>query len=83
MEGKKMNVLTLLFFDKDIIRYGYQPEGKGKNGVISYNIKNGTVNIETKAEDDANSYYANMAKSKVEAIIKAKNLPLECVQAWY
>lgn len=78
-----MNILTLLFFDESIIRYGYQPEGKGKNGIIAYDNKNKKAIIEAIAEEDSNHYYANMAISKVTDIANAKSLPLECVQAWY
>ncbi len=78
-----MNILTLKYYDGSIIRYEYQPEGKGGKGVIAYDKNKETLTVEKTAEDDANRYYANMAKSKIEKIIDKKNLPLECVQAWY
>lgn len=78
-----MNILTLAFFDDNIICYEYQPEGKGSKGIITYNKKEKTAEITQSAADDSNNYYARMAKSKVVAIVDAKNLPLECVQAWY
>ena len=78
-----MNLLTLIYFDGDIIRYGYQPEGKGKKGIIAYNSKDKTVTVEERAEADNNQYYANMAKSKIQKIVTEKTLPRECVQAWY
>ncbi len=78
-----MNLLTLIYFDGDTIRYGYQPEGKGKKGIIAYNSKDKTVTVEERAEADNNQYYANMAKSKIQKIATEKTLPRECVQAWY
>ena len=78
-----MNILTLIYFDGDIIRYEYQPEGKGKKGIISYNSKEQTATVEERAESDSNNYYANMAKSKIQKIAAEKTLPRECVQAWY
>ena len=78
-----MNVLTLMYFDGDTIRYGYQPEGKGIKGIIAYNSKDNTIHIEKHAETDSNQYYANMAKSKIQKIVTEKTLPRECVQAWY
>ncbi len=78
-----MNVLTLIYFDNDVIRYGYQPEGKGKKGIIAYRSKDNTTIVEEQAEADNNNYYANMAKSKIQKIATEKTLPRECVQAWY
>ena len=78
-----MNILTLIYFDDNYIRYEYQPEGKGKKGVIAYNSKDNTVTVEAHAEADSNNYYANMAKSKIKSIASEKTLPRECVQAWY
>lgn len=78
-----MNILTLIYFDNNVIRYEYQPEGKGKKGVIAYDCKNNTTTVEEHAESDSNNYYANMAKSKIQKIASEKTLPRECVQAWY
>ena len=84
MEEKDMNILTLKFFDDNTILYEYQPEGKGKKGIIAYDKVNGNFRVEEAAEEDNNSgYYARMAQSKLENIINKKNLPMECVQAWY
>ena len=82
MGGKDMNILTLKFFGDNIILYEYQPEGKGEKGVISYNKKNGDLSIEKLAQED-DGYYARMAQSKIANIVSKKNLPMECVQAWY
>ena len=79
-----MNILTLKFFDDDTIVYEYQPEGKGKKGIISYDKKSGSFKIQKAAEEDSQSdYYAKMAQSKIANIVDKKNLPMECVQAWY
>lgn len=79
-----MNILTLKFFDDNVILYEYQPEGKGKKGLISYDKTNGQFQVRETAEADSNTkYYARMAQSKIANIIDKKNLPLECVQAWY
>lgn len=78
-----MNVLTLKFYDGSIIRYEYQPEGKGGKGIIAYDKSNATFILEQAAEEDNDNYYANMAKSKIETLVDKKNLPMECIQAWY
>ena len=84
MEGKDMNILTLKFFDDDVILYEYQPEGKGEKGIISYNKKNGAFHVEKSAEEDNKAgYYAKMAQSKIANIVDKKSLPMECVQALY
>lgn len=77
-----MNILRLKFFDDDIILYEYQPEGKGVGGIITHNKKDNTTEITKTAVEDEDNYYAQMAKSKVVAIVSNKSLPLECVQAW-
>ena len=78
-----MNVLTLKFFDENCIIYEYQPEGNGERGEIVYSKKNDDFAVEKLAVNDENKYYANMAKSKMRELISKKNLPIECIQAWY
>ena len=79
-----MNILTLKFFDDDVILYEYQPEGKGEKGIISDNKKNGAFHVEKSAEEDNKAgYYAKMAQSKIANIVDKKSLPMECVQALY
>lgn len=78
-----MNVLTLKFFDDNVILYEYQPEGKGSKGIITYDKNNKTIEITQSSKEDTNNYYARMAKSKVASIVDTKSLPLECIQAWY
>ena len=53
-----MNLLLLKTLNNDYIVYEYQPEGKGKSGLIKYNKSLGVADVDEVAENDADLYYA-------------------------
>lgn len=64
--------------------YEYKPEGKGSWGLVTLNILDGTSKIEINADNDTpTNRYANKAIYKMEKLVEEKDLPIECVQAWY
>lgn len=78
-----MNELRLKRFDGTQVSYEYKPEGKGRWGLVTFNILDGTSIIEINAENDTpNHGYANKAIYKIEKLVGEKDLPIECIQAW-
>lgn len=78
-----MNLLVLKIVNGDYIVYEYQPEGKGKSGLIKYNKSLGVADVDEVAENDADLYYANKAMIKVKNFVANNNLPMQYTQAWY
>lgn len=78
-----MNLLVLKIVNGDYIVYEYQPEGKGKSGLIKYNKSLGVAVVDEVAENDTDLYYANKAMIKVKNFVANNNLPMQYTQAWY
>jgi hypothetical protein len=79
-----LNKLLLKEATQEHVTYFYQPEGRGKFGVISMMFGIGEPEVESLAEEDSQTgHYAFKAKLAVENIVQKKNFPLEYTQAWY
>lgn len=78
-----MNELTLKKYNANEIEYFYLPEGKGVEGIIRFDIKEGKASIIKYAEGEYSKNYDLMAKIAVEEIAKQNSLPRKYTQAWY
>jgi len=67
----------------DHIVYLYKPNGKGIPGEILYDLKTDEIVILANAPDDDTGYFARKAERKVKECVGRKNLPMQCIQAWY
>lgn len=63
--------------------YQYMPEGKGKPGTVSVNIKNGATNILDVSPDDFGGRYACKLIQRLERFFEQKAMPKEGFVAWY
>lgn len=78
-----MNKLELKSYSENAIEYYYLPEGRGKKGVIKFDIATGKAVIAEYADSDCGKQYDNMAKIAVEQIAQKNNIPKHYIQAWY
>ena len=78
-----MNELILKEMSLEHIVYLYKPNGKGTPGEIKYDLKTDEIVIVMNASDDDTGYFAHKAESKVKDCVRRKNLPMQCIQAWY
>lgn len=81
--GDKMNELILKEMNFDHIVYLYRPNGKGNPGEIKYDLKTNEIHVISNAPDDDTGYFAHKAEKKVKECVNKKNLPMQCIQAWY
>jgi hypothetical protein len=67
------------------LAYYYQPEGKGENGIISYDIKADDIKVEKLAEGDkqGRTFYTNHCLRAFREFVKNNDFPEETMRAWY
>jgi len=63
--------------------YRYFPEGKEDYGVVSYDEKTGTSNIEMLAKDDEHRRYALKMLSRIRKMKANGTFDAEGMVAWY
>ena len=78
-----MNELTLKKYDGNIIEYYYKPEGRGREGIVSFDLLTRKAEISKAADSDCSPQYDTMALMAVEQIAERQSLPKHYTQAWY
>lgn len=69
--------------DGSVMIYHYMPEGNGKPGVVSINVKNGETDVLEVSPDDIGSRYAYKLANRLEEFFEQKAMREEGVIAWY
>jgi len=69
--------------NREKIIYLYRPEKEGEYGEILYSFIDDVATTIKKAEKDMYGKYGYMAEKKVKECVDKKNLPMQCIQAWY
>ncbi|MFL0245518.1 hypothetical protein [Candidatus Clostridium stratigraminis] len=77
-----MMLLEFISFDNGIVRYWYQPEEKGKKGIVEYNTRTEEGKIIEAAENNPD-FWNSRAIAKLRRLSAEKQYPEKTIMAIY